>query len=71
MICSKLPNQEAHAKRNIIFREDRKLVLFITVEHLLEMIAYREVDEDCGSACKKDPVSGVIGVEQGPLILVV
>jgi hypothetical protein len=23
---------------------------------------------DCGSAWKKDPVSGVIGVEQGPLI---
>jgi len=24
--------------------------------------------EQCGSAWKKDPVSGVIGVEQGPLI---
>jgi hypothetical protein len=23
---------------------------------------------ECGSAWKKDPVSGVIGVEQGPLI---
>ncbi len=23
---------------------------------------------DCGSAWKKDPVSGLIGVEQGPLI---
>ena len=23
---------------------------------------------DCGSAWKKDPVSGVIGVEKGPLI---
>jgi hypothetical protein len=22
----------------------------------------------CGSACKRDPVSGVIGVEKGPLI---
>jgi hypothetical protein len=46
MICSKLPNQGAHAKRNIIYREDKKLVLFITVEHLVEMIAYRELGED-------------------------
>jgi transposase len=26
---------------------------------------------DCGSAWKKDPVSGVIGVQEGPLILMV
>ena len=26
--------------------------------------------DDCGSAWKRDPVSGVIGVEKGPLILV-
>ena len=26
--------------------------------------------EHCGSAWKRDPVSGVIGVEKGPLILV-
>ena len=25
----------------------------------------------CGSACKKDPLSGVIGVQQGPLISMV
>ena len=25
----------------------------------------------CGSACKKDPVSGVIGVQEGPLISMV
>ena len=25
----------------------------------------------CGSACKKDPVSGVIGVQKGPLISMV
>ena len=25
----------------------------------------------CGSACKRDPGSGVIGVKKGPLILVV
>ena len=27
--------------------------------------------ERCGSACKKDPVSGVIGVQEGPLISMV
>ena len=26
------------------------------------------LEHDCGSACNRDPVSGVIGVEQGPLI---
>jgi hypothetical protein len=25
----------------------------------------------CGSACKKDPLSGVIGVQKGPLISMV
>ena len=27
-----------------------------------------EIPKSCGSAWKRDPVSGVIGVEQGPLI---
>ncbi|MDQ2879593.1 MAG: hypothetical protein M3R41_11035 [Pseudomonadota bacterium] len=31
----------------------------------------REPDQDCGSACKKDPLGGVIGVQQGPLISMV
>lgn len=26
---------------------------------------------ECGSACKKDPVGGVIGVQEGPLISMV
>jgi cytochrome c peroxidase len=32
------------------------------------ILTIEEVIEHCGSAWKKDPVSGVIGVEQGPLI---
>jgi len=28
-------------------------------------------DLRCGSACKRDPLSGVIGVQQGPLISMV
>ena len=31
----------------------------------------RLVEGVCGSACKKDPVSGVIGVQKGPLISMV
>ena len=31
----------------------------------------RAFSERCGSACKRDPVSGVIGVQKGPLILMV
>jgi hypothetical protein len=27
--------------------------------------------QSCGSACKKDPLSGVIGVQKGPLISMV
>ena len=30
----------------------------------------KKVRPSCGSAWKRDPVSGVIGVEKGPLILV-
>jgi hypothetical protein len=46
--------------------------------NLLRQIAPRSdgvreigIDRVCGSAWKKDPVSGVIGVEEGPLILMV
>ena len=33
-------------------------------------LAWHAVTMACGSAWKRDPVSGVIGVEKGPLILV-
>jgi hypothetical protein len=34
-------------------------------------VGYLPIQIECGSAWKKDPVSGVIGVEKGPLIPVV
>jgi hypothetical protein len=41
----------------------------IDVEKVHARIAQEGVGPlTCGSAWKKDPVSGVIGVEQGPLI---
>jgi len=38
---------------------------------LAEFHGRRAVERMCGSACKKDPVSGVIGVQEGPLISMV
>ena len=46
MCCNRLPNGAAHIKRNTIFSEDRKVILFLTTEHLLEMLAIKERGED-------------------------
>ena len=35
------------------------------------LLEHRRDDLRCGSACKRDPVSGVIGVQKGPRILMV
>jgi hypothetical protein len=44
--CSKLPNKEAHIKRNTIFSEEGKIILFITTKKLYEMILIKERGED-------------------------
>ena len=42
------------------------------LRHKVELgINLIDTAEACGSACKKDPVSGVIGVQKGPLISMV
>jgi hypothetical protein len=47
IICSpRLPNRSAHIKRNGIFSEDGKIILFVTVEHLKEMLFIKERGED-------------------------
>jgi len=46
MCCNREPNQAAHLKRNTIFSEDGKVILFVTTEHLIEMIAIKERGED-------------------------
>ena len=47
IMCSNLqPNNAAHIKRNTIYSEDRKVILFLTVEHLKEMILINEREED-------------------------
>lgn len=46
MCCNKLPNNAAHLKRNSIFSEEGKVILFITADHLIEMLAIKERGED-------------------------
>ena len=46
MCCNQSPNIAAHQKRNSIFSEDGKLILFLTTAHLMEMILIKERGED-------------------------
>jgi hypothetical protein len=47
LVCSRsLPDEGAHIKRNSIFSEEGKVILFITVHHLKEMIFIKERGED-------------------------
>jgi hypothetical protein len=46
MICSKPPNDSAHRQRNSIYSSaEKKVILFITKEHLKEMLAMKERGE--------------------------
>ena len=44
--CNREPNEAAYIKRNSIFSQDKKVILFVTVEHLKEMILIKERGED-------------------------
>jgi hypothetical protein len=46
IICSKKPNEAAYVKRNTIFSQEGKVILFITKEQLVEMIFIKERGED-------------------------
>jgi len=46
IVCDKLPNESAHIKRNSIFSEEGKIILFITKKELEEMIYIKERGED-------------------------
>lgn len=46
MVVSKTPDNGAHIKRNSIFSEDRKVILFLTKGHLFEMLDMKERGED-------------------------
>jgi hypothetical protein len=46
IVSTKEPNHAAHVKRNTIYSEDRKVIVFLSVEHLNEMLYMRERGED-------------------------
>lgn len=49
IICSnKAPEHQAHIKRNTIFSEDRKVILFLTKDKLEEMLYMKERGDDPG-----------------------
>jgi hypothetical protein len=44
--CNKNPDYAAHIKRNTIYSEEKKVILFITTDNLVEMLAIKERGED-------------------------
>ena len=46
MCCNRLPDGSAHIKRNTIFSEDGKVILFVTKDLLVEMLSIKERGED-------------------------
>jgi len=47
IVCSPvLPDKSAHITRNTIYSEDGKVILFVTVDHLKEMLFIKERGED-------------------------
>lgn len=46
MVCSKLPNSSAHIQRNTVYSRSRKVILFMTKNHLKEMLFIKERGED-------------------------
>jgi hypothetical protein len=46
LCCNRIPNKSAHLKRNTIYTDDRKVILFLTTKLLIEMLAIKERGED-------------------------
>ncbi len=46
VVCRKLPNKAAHIRRNTIFSAEGKVILFLTKDHLKEMLYIKERGED-------------------------
>jgi hypothetical protein len=46
MVSTKEPNHAAYLKRNTVYSEDSKVIVFLTVEHLKEMLYTKERGED-------------------------
>jgi hypothetical protein len=46
IVSTKDPNHAARLKRNTVYSEDEKVILFLTVDHLKEMLYMKERGED-------------------------
>lgn len=46
LCCSKKPNKSAYICRNSVYNEEKKIILFLTKDHLKEMIFIKERGED-------------------------
>ncbi|MFE0025100.1 hypothetical protein [Amycolatopsis sp. NPDC059021] len=46
MITTKEPNHAAHLKRNTVYSEEGKVIVFLRVEHIKEMLYMKERGED-------------------------
>ena len=46
LCCNKLPNHAAHIRRNTVYSEDGKVILFLTKDHLKEMLFIKERGEE-------------------------
>jgi hypothetical protein len=46
LVCSKEPNQQAKIRRNTIYSNEKKVILFLKKEHLKEMLLMKEREED-------------------------
>jgi hypothetical protein len=46
LVCSKKPNSQAHIRRNSIYSEESKVILFLEKNDLKEMLFIKEREED-------------------------
>jgi hypothetical protein len=46
MVSTREPNHAAHLKRNSVYSEDGKVIVFLSVDHLKEMLYMKERGED-------------------------
>lgn len=46
MVSNKTPNKAAYLKRNSIYSEEGKVIVFLTIAHLIEMLDMKERGED-------------------------
>jgi hypothetical protein len=44
--CNKLPDDSAHRRRNSIYSEEKKIILFVTAAHLQEMLDMKDRGDD-------------------------